>query len=483
MGRICFQTSRIQFLDEPLLRSCYMTGLEGIAWQRDMTFSGNRLMIDRQTHESGHFFFPWRSESGREFMLGTTSLREGAEDYHLEVELARGTLHRLRGYLADRSRQFELSQNYSDQLTEAHEQLLEAVLSWRSDAALASKAASRAIELSLSVINQLSVEDAEHLMEARHQAGMPNPMFGVKLGAMPEADEYRQQLAESFDSVMVPFPWREVSQDEGKYQFYEVDRMLEWAHQHGKKIFAGPLIELTEQALPQWIYLWQNDFTSIQNYVIQYVEEVVRRYKGRVHAWHTSSGLNSSSVLGFSEEQVVRLSVDIIETIRRLDNSTPVIVSFDLPWGEYAANRHSDLSPLQFADALVRAELGINGIGIDLNFGDSAVECTPRDFLELNQMLNQWSALELPLVLGVSIATADRKEDEQFPDGFWDDNAAMRMLKVLRSKPSVQALFWNQMVDGTGQRAGGILNSTGSPKQLLSQLRTLAAKKPGADSV
>ena len=80
-------------------------------------------------------------------------------------------------------------------------------------------------------------------------------------------------------------------------------------------------------------------------------------------------------------------------------------------------------------------------------------------------------------------ATADRKEDEQFPDGFWDDNAAMRMLKVLRSKPSVQALFWNQMVDGTGQRAGGILNSTGSPKQLLSQLRTLAAKKPGADSV
>ena len=58
MGRICFQTSRIQFLDEPLLRSCYMTGLEGIAWEREITFAGTRLMIDRQTHESGHFFSP-----------------------------------------------------------------------------------------------------------------------------------------------------------------------------------------------------------------------------------------------------------------------------------------------------------------------------------------------------------------------------------------------------------------------------------------
>ena len=128
MGRICFQTSRIQFLDEQLLRNCYMTGLEGIAWERDITLSGSRLMIDRQTHESGHFFFPWRSESGLEFMLGTTSLRESSDDYHLEVELARGTLHRLRGYLADRSQQFKLSEVYAEKLNEAHERLMDAVL-------------------------------------------------------------------------------------------------------------------------------------------------------------------------------------------------------------------------------------------------------------------------------------------------------------------------------------------------------------------
>ena len=328
------------------------------------------------------------------------------------------------------------------------------------------------------MINQISVEDADHLMEARHQAGMANPLFGIKLGEMPQAPQEQQELSQSFDSVMIPFNWKAVSPDEGKFQFYEVDRMLEWSHQHGKKIFAGPLIELTEEALPQWIYLWQDDFTSIQNYVTQYVQEVVRRYKGRVHAWHTSCGLNSSTLMGFSEEQVVRLSVDIVETIRKLDNSTPVIVSFDLSWGDYAANRRSDLSPLQFADALVRAELGINGIGIDLSFGDSPQECTPRDFLELSRLLNQWSSLQLPLVLGVSLPNMDVPADQETLDGFWDIESTMNLLQVIRSKPSVQALFWNQLSDGMSQRPGGVLKANQSSKDLLARLSSMATSQP-----
>ena len=477
MGRICFQTSRIQFLDEPLLRSCYMTGLEGIAWEREITFAGTRLMIDRQTHESGHFFFPWRSENGLEFMLATTSLRESKDDYHLEVELARGTLHRLRSYLAERSNQYKLSQTYAEKLTAAHEHLIDAVLHWRSDPQQAGDLAATAIELCLYVINHLSVEDAGHLMEARHQAGMTNSMFGVKLGQLPDNESDRDTLAGAFDSVMLPFNWKDVSPDEGKFQFFDVDQMLEWSHRHGKKVFAGPLIQLTEASLPQWLYIWQNDFATVQNYVMQYIEEVVRRYKGRVHAWHTSCGLNSSNTLGFSEEQTVRLSVDIVETIRRLDNSTPVIVSFDLPWGDYAANRHSDLSPLQFADALVRAELGINGIGIDLSFGSSAKECTPRDFLELSRMLQQWSSLRLPLIVGVSLPTdAEEVEGELPAEGCWDTASSLNLLQVLRSKPSVQALFWNQLTDGTAQRPGGVLTFDGRPKKMLYQLRTLAGK-------
>ena len=477
MGRICFQTSRIQFLDEQLLRNCYMTGLEGIAWERDITLSGSRLMIDRQTHESGHVFFPWRSESGLEFMLGTTSLRESSDDYHLEVELARGTLHRLRGYLADRSQQFKLSEVYAEKLNEAHERLMDAVLQWRTNAQSASESAATTIEICLEVINHLSVEDAEHMMEARHQAGLANPLFGIKLGQLPEAASDQQPLISTFDSVMLPFNWSDLSPDEGKFQFFEVDQMLEWSHRYGKKVFAGPLIELTEAALPQWLYLWQNDFATVQKYVVQYIEEIVRRYKGRVHAWHTSCGLNSSSLLGFSEEQTVRLSVDLVETIRRLDNSTPVIVSFDLPWGDYAANRRSDLSPLQFADALVRAELGINGIGIDLSFGDSAHECTPRDFLELGRMIQQWSSLQLPLVVGVSLPTASEESDDELPsEGVWDTTSSLNLLRILRSKPSVQALFWNQLTDGDSQRPGGVLNINRRPKKMLEQLQVISGQ-------
>ena len=170
--------------------------------------------------------------------------------------------------------------------------------------------------------------------------------------------------------------------------------------------------------------------------------------------------------------------MDIVETIRKLDNSTPVIVSFDLPWGDYAANRRSDLSPLQFADALVRAELGINGIGIDLSFGDSPQECTPRDFLELSRLLNQWSSLQLPLVLGVSLPNMDVPADQETLDGFWDIESTMNLLQVIRSKPSVQALFWNQLSDGMSQRPGGVLKANQSSKDLLARLSSMATSQP-----
>jgi len=135
------------------------------------------------------------------------------------------------------------------------------------------------------------------------------------------------------------------------------------------------------------------------------------------------------------------------------------------------------LSPLQFADALVRAELGINGIGIDLSFGGSANECTPRDFLELGRMLQQWSSLQLPLVVGVSLPTDSEEADDELPsEGCWDTASSLNLLRVLRSKPSVQALFWNQLTDGTAQRPGGVLTTDRRPKKMLHQLRTLAGK-------
>ena len=104
-----------------------------------------------------------------------------------------------------------------------------------------------------------------------------------------------------------------MSPDADKFNFDEIDGPLNWALQHDKKIIAGPLVRLTDDSIPEWMYLWESDFTAFQNYLMSYVSEVIRRYKDRVHVWHCAAGLNSTTGLRFSEEQVVRIAVDVVE--------------------------------------------------------------------------------------------------------------------------------------------------------------------------
>ena len=76
MGQICFQTTPLTDVEEPRLRRLYMTGIEGIAWEREVSFSHDRIMVDRSTHESGRLFVPWERPDGVEVVLSTTHLRE-----------------------------------------------------------------------------------------------------------------------------------------------------------------------------------------------------------------------------------------------------------------------------------------------------------------------------------------------------------------------------------------------------------------------
>ena len=58
-----------------------------------------------------------------------------------------------------------------------------------------------------------------------------------------------------------------------------------------------------------------------------------------------------------------------VQVVRKIDPRTPIVVSFDQPWGEYLVDQEHELAPLHYADALVRADLGISGFGLEMNAG------------------------------------------------------------------------------------------------------------------
>ena len=85
--------------------------------------------------------------------------------------------------------------------------------------------------------------------------------------------------------------------------------------------------------------------------------------------------------------------------------------------------------------------------------------------------------MQLPLVVGVSLPTASEESDDELPsEGVWDTTSSLNLLRILRSKPSVQALFWNQLTDGDSQRPGGVLNINRRPKKMLEQLQVISGQ-------
>jgi hypothetical protein len=493
MGQIRFHTSYVTDAEQQRLRRCYMVGMEGIAWERELRISEKMLVIERSTHESGKLFVPWLRADGVEVILSTSNLREQEAEYHLEVELARGTLNRLRNYLANRDQYFDLSTAYQSLLDQSQQSFMNAVLSTDEDPENSQRDAANSIETALELIELVLLEDAGHAVEVRYQAGGTKPLIGIEMPGVPDSEQSQQQIDETFDTVTIPFNWRALSPDTDKFNFDEIDGPLHWALQHDKKVIAGPLVRLTDESIPEWMYLWESDFTAFQNYLVNYVGEVIQRYKGRVHVWHCAAGLNSMTGLRFSEEQVVRIAVDIVETIRRIDSKTPIVMSFDVPWGGYAADRRTDLSPLQFAEALVRGDIGLNGIGLELNFGDGPNDCGLHDCLAINALMNRWSQLQLPLVLSISTENKsilcdaadyelsdsdDFNDTDDMSDVGLGSNEVANLLMVLASQSATQAILWNQLND-TPERRAGLYTCNGQTKPLINDIRRLCKEQLG----
>ena len=83
------------------------------------------------------------------------------------------------------------------------------------------------------------------------------------------------------------------------------------------------------------------------------------------------------------------------------------MIGIDQPWGEYQGRRAVDLSPIHFADALVRARLDLKAIFLEMNFGCFTGGTLPRSEMDLNRFLDYWSLLGLPLLVGLSVPSAD----------------------------------------------------------------------------
>jgi Glycosyl hydrolase family 10 len=287
----------------------------------------------------------------------------------------------------------------------------------------------------------------------------------------------------------LPFTWRDIEPREGVRDWTLCDAQIEWCRSSGFKVCGGPLLAIDRWSLPDWMYLWgEEDLENFHSCVAEHIQEVVNRYRGKVHLWLCAAGLNVENDFGHGEDERLRLAVMAIESIRRADPRSPIVLSIDQPWGSFMSHKDCDLSPLHFADALVRAEMGLAGIGVEINFGYSAGGSEPRDPLEFGRQIDRFSSLGMPLLVSLTVPS-DQSPDPRarrrdrvvgYATGGQLSSAAQRewgeaYLRVLLAKQPVQGIIWNQLLDSQPHPLahGGVYDEKDQPKPIVELMKSL----------
>ncbi len=485
MGLMRFIATPVQRLDEEIASLAYLAGIDRAPWRLKTTLVESELTLQRSVGDSCNLFIPWDVPGFGRITLSTGSLLERPKPYQLPLELARGTVCLVRNQLADwEAIGLAVSKEIRESVALAVGQMAQAA-SRQDDLAASAEYAEKAICTALEATNQLAATYTDQALVARRRGtGKLASLLGANLGCTLVDEPTARQMLTAFNAVTIPFCWRTIEATEGKCCWEICDSQIEWCRSHRLRVLGGPLLNLDPRSLPDWLCLWEDDFESIESFVIEFISATVKRYRGRVAIWQAAGHLITGDVLSLSEEDRLRLAARVIETIHSLDPKTPVVVSFDEPWGEYLSRRDVGVPPLHFADALVRAGMDVSAITLEVNLGYDPDGTQPRSPVEFGRQLDYWGMLGLPLLVSITVPSSSQADplamgDSRVMRGSWtlrnQQAWAARYVPLLLAKPMVQGVIWNQLLDGQPHRLphGGLFDATGKPKPVVNTLATI----------
>lgn len=468
MGLVRFLVPLAEFLPAEGPKRAFLSALDQLPWQTRVTSTDTGLVVERAENESGYFHILWTTATRGAVVLITGTIAEREASYNLPVELARGVICRLRNQVGGWEAAGLTPPSAVTALLKVAMQHFIAAATSQDRPKEAAAQAQEAIEAALVGSDLLVDAFADQAIQIRKGESQRLPiLFGGSLDNAAPSDAWSSLYVSAFNAVQIPCNWAQVEPQEGRRRWDSVDAQLSWSAANELRIVGGPLVKLDQASIPDWLYLFEGDFTNVLSLVTEQIRAVVSRLRGRVHLWNCAARINTAEVLSLSEEDMLRLAVRAVETVRSTDNRTPLIITFDQPWGDYLGQMERDYPPLNFADLLVRSDLGLAGIGLELNLGVGSQFTLPRDAMELSRQIDRWSVLGLPLVVFLTIPS----DEEGFT--LTGQLAWLRSyLQLLAAKSVVHGIIWNQLRDATAPNGNsrGLLNASGQPKQSLTAL-------------
>ena len=489
MGVMRFLISPTRILDLCSGSVCaFITGLDGRVHPSRTEIAEDILMVRRNQHDSGKLHIPFPVEGYGCPVIVTTSLPEREEPWHLTLELARGKLGEIRDQAqAWEQARMQIPHKFLELSREAFRFLIRAGAA-RSDTEACGELALQSLNRSFQASALLADAYVFQRSASRRQNSAATPtLLGSRLEPETLGQPAEKLFYDAFSAVAVPIEWRSIEAIEGQYDWEPLDRLVDAAQQRRLVMRGGPLIDLAANGLPPWLKPWENDPLNLPSFACDFVETAVTRYQGRIRIWEVAAYSTPDGPGSLSEEHRLGLVARVLEAASGTESDAQFFVRIDRPWGEHLASGQSRLSPFQFVDALLRSNIGLGGVNLEIAVGYGSRGSWFRDPLAFSRMIDSWSLLGLPL--HVTLAYPSRPHSPEMGSDLLtpcgngpSPNSEQaqadwlgRYVPVIMSKPAVIGVFIDRYHDSPTSRYphSGILDATGNRKMAYDVVRGL----------
>lgn len=478
-------------------------GAESVPVGGDIFFRDGLLTVSRSDNQAMGLSLLWEIPSklmaapgtpgSGAYVLETARLKQREQPYVLNVELARGRLMRILQKMEDWNLfDYPRTEKLAARFKEAQLALSDALGALPQDPAKASVLADEALEYGMEVGEDLAVFHAELLLGRRRAAGtVARHIFGCRVDPAIESPEYRNIAASGFDYAVVPMNWRTIQPREEEFVTAPLDNLLDTLIQRRVPVVAGPLVDLQESNVPDWMFIWEHDYDTLRDLTYEHVQRLVQRYRRQVSVWNVVAGLHAHTAFTLSFEQIIEFTRLLVGQVKAALPNARTLVTLRHGFGEYHARHRSTVPPMLYAEMLAQSGIPFEAFGLELEMGVPAPGMFARDLFQLSSLLDKFATMGRPLFLtGMCVPGRSYPDPADTSDGRLDPNAAGRwrrpweyqlqaewieaVSRLAISKPYVESMAWSNLSDtNPSLPSGGLLDATFKPKPAYNKVQEL----------
>lgn len=477
-------------MHDELERASVAGGQDCMPYHTTVHVEPGRMVLARQVDESGCLVTPWSVNGAGRLMVSSATLMERPTPYQLAVELARGKINQLRGQSSDWLMGGLLMPDaLAKQLHQATLAFSKAVTHVPDPAA--EQEALTALGQGFAAADQLVGAYINQVFQVRHSR---QPRLDTTLacrisgGLRPDQEV---ALKQTFNAVCLPFSWADIEADEEEHVWDTYDGLVGWAVGLGVPVIGGPLVDFSGRNLPAWLWEKDADLTSMCGYLADFVERTVERYHNVIRTWQITAASNWAGVVALSDDELLWLTKNLADVVRRLDAGLEIVVGLCQPWGDYLAHQDRIQSPFAFADSLIRTGLKLAALDLEIVAGVTPRGSYCRDLLDVSRLLDLYALLGVPLQVKLGYPSDTAPDENADPDqkpkaGYWRGGFtaqtqaewAEEFARLCLCKPFVRSVHWTHFTDEHPHQFPhcGLFDAHGQAKPALQRLASLRAE-------